>query len=72
MRKDLTVQEREEEDRLFAELKKRREEAKNSGDDNARWVRRRGKVINIGKYKATEEGEPSQADRSPQEGEKWE
>ena len=29
MRKDLTVQEREEEDRLFAELKKRREEAKN-------------------------------------------
>ena len=55
VRKDLTKIEREEENKIFIELKKRREESKASGDDKANWVRRRGKIMNIGKY--GEEGE---------------
>ena len=54
VRKDLTKIEREEENKLFVELKKRREDAKASGDDKANWVRRRGKIMNIGIYE--EEG----------------
>ena len=65
MRKDLTVQEREEEDRLYAELKGRRQDSKESGDDKAKWVRR-GRVVNIGNYKVEEEEKANQADRGPQ------
>ena len=54
VRKDLTKAEREVEDKLFAELKRRREESQASGDDKANWVRRRGKIMNIGNYE--EEG----------------
>ena len=67
MRKDLTKNEREEETRLFIELKKRREEAKNSGDDKANWVRRKGKVINIGRY--GENKNPATQARDPPQGE---
>ena len=65
-RKDLTVQEREEKDRLYAELKRRRQDSKESGDDKAKWVRRRGRVVNIGNYKVEEEEKANQADRGPQ------
>ena len=68
LRKDLSVQEREEEEKLYAELKKNRQESKESGDDRARWVRRRGKVINIGNYKRMDkEDETSQRDKDPPE-----
>ena len=66
MRKGLTVQEREEEDRLYAELKRRRQDSKESGDDKAKWVRRRGWEVNIGNYEVEEEEKASQADRGPQ------
>ena len=56
LRKDLTKQERDEEDKLYQELRSRRQEAQESGDDRARWVRRRGKVVNIGNYQATRGG----------------
>ena len=68
MRKDLTVQEREEEDRLYAELKRGRQDSKESGagDDKAKMVRRRGRVVNIGNYEVEEEEKANQADRGPQ------
>lgn len=50
MRKDLTPIERKEDDNLFKDLKEKREQAKASGDDHALWIRRRGKLVNIGKY----------------------
>ena len=56
VRKDLTKIEREEENKLFTELKRRREESQASGDEKAKWVTRRGKVVNIGNYKEEEEG----------------
>ena len=61
IRKDLTVQEREEEDRLYAELTRRRQDSKESGDDKAKWVRRRGSVVNIGNYEVEEEEKANQA-----------
>ena len=54
-RKDLTVQEREDENRLYEELKTKRQESKDSGDDKARWVRRRGLLVNVGDYSTPEE-----------------
>lgn len=54
-RKDLTVKEREEEDRLYIELKSKRKESKDSGDDRAHWLRRRGQIVNIGDYSTPEE-----------------
>jgi hypothetical protein len=48
-RKDLTPSERKEEERLYKELKEKQEQAKQSGDDTAKWVRRNGKVVNIGR-----------------------
>lgn len=50
LRKDLTPMERKEEDDLFQELKDRREQARESGDDKAIWIRRKGRVVNVGKY----------------------
>lgn len=43
MRKDLTPKEREEEAALFDKLKKRRQESQESGDEYARWIRRKGR-----------------------------
>ena len=62
----LTEQEREEEDRLYAELKRRRQVSKESGDDKTKWVRTRGRVVNIGNYEVEEEEKACQADRGPQ------
>ena len=50
IRKDLTKTERLEDEKLFKEMKSKQAEAKNSGDLNAKWVRRGGKVVNIGQY----------------------
>ena len=47
MRKDLTPLQRKTEDSLFRELKNKREEAQQSGDDKARWVRRNGRIVNL-------------------------
>ena len=49
-RKDLTPSERKDEEKLYKELKEKQEESKQSGDDNAKWVGRKGKVVNVGKY----------------------
>ena len=50
VRKDLTPMERKEEEDLFQELTKKRDQARDSGDDKAIWIRRNSKVINVGKY----------------------
>ena len=50
IRKDLTPMQREEENNLRKEWQKKKEESIQQGDMNAQWVRRRGKVINIGMY----------------------
>jgi hypothetical protein len=50
MRKDLTPKEREEEAALFQELKSRKQESQDSGDEHAHWIRRKGKIENVGKY----------------------
>lgn len=47
IRKDMTPGEREEETALYKELQKKRNNA--SGEDKARWVRRGGRVIFLGK-----------------------
>ena len=63
-RKDLTVQEREDENRLYEELKTRRQASKDSGDDKARWVRRRGLLVNLGDYSTPEETINTQGDKN--------
>lgn len=50
VRKDLTPQERKEDEILYQQMKQKREESKNLGDLNAHWIRRRGQVVNVGKY----------------------
>ncbi|KAL8625777.1 hypothetical protein ACOMHN_012369 [Nucella lapillus] len=50
MRRDMTPTERSEETALLAELKKKQENSRQSGDDKAHWVRRNGQVVNVGKY----------------------
>lgn len=52
MKRDMTPTERSEETKLYQQLKAKREEATASGDDNAFWVRRGNRIINIGKYPA--------------------
>ena len=46
----MTPLEREEDDALYQEMKRRRELSKNEGDHHAVWIRRRGEVVNIGRY----------------------
>ncbi|XP_047740696.1 uncharacterized protein LOC125179243, partial [Hyalella azteca] len=55
LRRDLTPQERAEEDKLFEELKSKRARSQASGDERARWIRRNGKVINVGQYPREED-----------------
>nr|AQN68902.1 PHD zinc finger domain protein [Elysia chlorotica] len=50
IRKDLTPQERKEEEQLYLELKSKKVQSEKSGDEYAHWIRSRGRVINIGKY----------------------
>ena len=50
MRRDMTPTERKEEAALFAELKRKQEDSKQSGDDKAQWIRRAGSIVNIGRY----------------------
>ena len=50
MRRDMTPKERAEEAALYAELKMKQEESKVSGDDKAVWIRRGGRVVNVGNY----------------------
>jgi hypothetical protein len=50
LRKDLTSQERKEEDKLFEELKAKRQQSVQSGDENAHWIRRNGRMVNVGRY----------------------
>jgi hypothetical protein len=49
IRKDLTPTERKQEDALFQELKEKQQQSEAAGDENAKWVRKNGKVVNIGK-----------------------
>lgn len=50
LQRDMTLKERDEDLKLHNELKEKRQASKNSKDDNAHWVRRNGKIINIGRY----------------------
>ena len=56
LRNDLTPQERKEEDKLFEELKAKRQESERSGDRCAHWIMRHGRVMNIGHYSREGEG----------------
>lgn len=49
-RKDLTPTERKEDEVLFKEMKLKQDQSKEEGDNNAKWVRKNGKVVNVGKY----------------------
>ena len=44
----------------------RRQDSMESGDDKAKWVRRRGRVVNIGNSEVEEEEKANQADRGSQ------
>jgi hypothetical protein len=57
LRRDLTPKERKEEDRLFDELKAKRQQSEQSGDENAHWIRRNGRVVNNGLYPRQGEGD---------------
>jgi hypothetical protein len=57
LRKDLTPQERKEEDKLFEELKAKRQQSVQSGDEIAHWIRRNGRVVNVGRYPRQGEGD---------------
>ena len=50
IQRDMTRKERDEDLRLYKELKEKKQMAKNSNDTKARWVRRQGRIINIGRY----------------------
>lgn len=50
IRKDMTYDERVADQKLFKELRAKQEVSKNSGDIHAKWIRKAGKVINIGTY----------------------
>ena len=63
MRMDMTPKEREEDEALFQQMKEKRAISKNEGDEHAIWIRRKGQVINIGKYPV---------DKGPREGERKE
>ena len=54
IRKDMTPMEREEDMKLKREWEGKKEESTKSGDHGAKWIRRRGKVINVGTYKKPE------------------
>ena len=54
IRKDMTPMEREEDLKLKREWEGKKEESTKSGDHEAKWIRRRGKVINVGTYKKPE------------------
>lgn len=54
-RKDMTPQERKEDEKLYNLLKQRREESRASGDDTAKWVVRSGQVVNKNKKPAHRE-----------------
>ena len=51
-RKDMTPQERKEDEELYKIIKQKREESKASGDHTAKWVVRSGKVVNLIQWKA--------------------
>lgn len=50
IRKDMTPSERQEEQALFLEWKERKAQSLQENDTQAIWIRRKGKVVNIGKY----------------------
>ena len=51
IRKDMTPMDREEDLKLKREWEGKKEESTKSGDHQAKWIRRRGKVVNVGTYK---------------------
>ena len=50
IRKDLTPLQREQEKNLMTEWQKKKEESVLKGDLSPKWIRRNGKVVNIGRY----------------------
>ena len=67
VRKDMTRKEREEDNLLFEKLKMKQQEAKDSGDENAKWIRRRGRLVNIGKYPIQENEEEEEEEIEEEE-----
>ena len=66
IRKDLTPLQREQEKNLMKEWQKRKEESVLKGDLSAKWIRRSGKVVNIGKRTTAPRQAPSTTTMSPQ------
>ena len=69
IRKDLTPLQREQEKNLMTEWQKKKEESVLKGDLSAKWIRRNGKVVNIGKYMystAPSQSPPGTAAQEPQ------
>ena len=54
IRKDMTPMEREADLKLKREWEGKKKESMKSGDHQAKWIRRRGKVVNVGTYKHPE------------------
>ena len=50
MKRDMTIQELREDSELFQEWKKKKDESKNLKDPYAHWIRKNGRVVNIGRY----------------------
>ena len=50
IKRDMTQLERREDSERHQELKRMKEISKNEGDTHAKWVLRRGRVVNIGRY----------------------
>ena len=48
--RDMTPKEQKEDEKLFKDWIEKKELSKNQGDEYAIWIRKNGKVINIGKY----------------------
>lgn len=66
IKKDLTLTERKLDKDLYLELKQKREASKNCGDCAAKWVRRNGKIINVGHHRERKNLSETNPDRPPQ------
>ena len=60
IRKDMTRSEREADEKLFKELKRRQEQSKAEEDVHAIWIRKQGKVVNVGVYPRQENDSDSE------------
>lgn len=60
VRKDMTPIERQIDEELYKEVIRKREQSKQAGDDNAKWVVRNGKVVDVRRRLARREVDEGQ------------